>query len=563
MKKNKNENKKYDKKASEFDAYFSKFGLMWTGVSKKRLFVLIIFICAYAFLQGVHDDYISGLPDAIIGGYLSHFLLYYVGLLVAWIIAEFVLDICEYLLCEEYECSGREIYFRIMNETKPETLRKYNTGYIAGLVDKFTFTRENLALALISLPLDVVYTAYMLTRLGSYDIVYAGVGILIFVLSNTLRVFFNKIGTEKAIALANSESEYASIFLDSGTNIGTVQKMQAFDFMDGRLNKQQLKCMKAAFADILIGDGGFIVQKSVTYAFLPLCLLISANLGDAWPISFYIYLGLCQIRFIHSSRQLAECIKRYVKYSGSYRKLNSILHKGVARQPLADTEFECAEVRDLDYSYDREDIETKKKERIRVRIPAFRINKGDKVCICGESGQGKTTLLNILSGEIESENVYINGEQSLKRLPCVFISQDTEIFDMSLRDNLRLGNEDITDELIIEMLGDVGLKEWFDRQPEGLDVRLGERGVFVSTGQRQRLNLIRGLLKTGEEIYLLDEPTSNVDETTELKMIDVINKHLSDKTLIVVTHRPNIMRICNRFYVFKDGVLSEQEGTEI
>ena len=102
-----------------------------------------------------------------------------------------------------------------------------------------------------------------------------------------------------------------------------------------------------------------------------------------------------------------------------------------------------------------------------------------------------------------------------------------------------------------------GLKDWLDHQKDGLNTRLGERGVFVSTGQRQRLNLIRGLLIEDKEIYLLDEPTSNVDEQTEEKMINLIKEVLKNKTVIIVTHRPKIKAICNRNYVFKDSVLRE------
>ena len=126
-----------------------------------------------------------------------------------------------------------------------------------------------------------------------------------------------------------------------------------------------------------------------------------------------------------------------------------------------------------------------------------------------------------------------------------------------------VGAKDISDELLIdydELLIDyiekVGLKNWFDRQKDGLDTLLGERGVFVSTGQRQRLNLIRGLLRRDKEIYLLDEPTSNVDAETEEKMIELIKTVLKDKTVVVVTHRPKIIDICDNCYKFENSILS-------
>ena len=88
---------------------------------------------------------------------------------------------------------------------------------------------------------------------------------------------------------------------------------------------------------------------------------------------------------------------------------------------------------------------------------------------------------------------------------------------------------------------------------------MGERGVFVFTGQRQRLNLVRGLLIQDKEVYLLDEPTSNVDEETEQKMIEAIQEYLQGKTVVIVTHRAAIKKICNKAYKFTDSVLGKQE----
>ena len=225
------------------------------------------------------------------------------------------------------------------------------------------------------------------------------------------------------------------------------------------------------------------------------------------------------------------------------------------RNQLDENDFVSARIEDLDFSYQIEKCDIEK--LVHINIPLFELNRGDITCIYGESGQGKTTLLHILSGEIETDNVYINGEKTDKRLECVFIAQDTEILDMSLRDNLVLGSKNISDELLIDYIEKVGLKNWFDRQKDGLDTLLGERGVFVSTGQRQRLNLIRGLLRKDKEIYLLDEPTSNVDIETEDKMIELIKTVLKEKTVVIVTHRPKIIEICNNIYKFENSRLEK------
>jgi ABC-type transport system involved in cytochrome bd biosynthesis fused ATPase/permease subunit len=270
--------------------------------------------------------------------------------------------------------------------------------------------------------------------------------------------------------------------------------------------------------------------------------------------AFFSLLAVVSIQIVHISKNIARTLSVYARFKGTRDKIDLIINNENVRQSLETKEFESAAILDLDYTYD----DKYTKNTIHIRIPEFHVDKGDIICIHGESGQGKTTLLHVLSGEIESDCVYLNGDKTDKRIECVFIAQDTEILDMSIKDNLALGNANITDEMLVDHLAAVGLKDWYDCQEQGLDTILGERGVFVSTGQRQRLNLIRGLLINDKEIYLLDEPTSNVDDQTEDAMIELIKNALKDKTAIIVTHKPKIKNICNHSYAFNGGVLSKE-----
>ena len=113
----------------------------------------------------------------------------------------------------------------------------------------------------------------------------------------------------------------------------------------------------------------------------------------------------------------------------------------------------------------------------------------------GESGQGKTTILNVLSGiyPLNSGNILIdNQEVKDKKLDVVYISQEVDLFDLSIRDNITLG-KDISEEKILSLFEDAGLMEWYKNLNNGLEEIVGEKGVKLSAGQRQRLNLIRGI----------------------------------------------------------------------
>ena len=194
----------------------------------------------------------------------------------------------------------------------------------------------------------------------------------------------------------------------------------------------------------------------------------------------------------------------------------------------------------------------------KIYLPNFDFNKGDKISIMGESGQGKTTILNVLSGlyDLNSGKIIIdNKEVTDKRLDIVYISQEVELFNLSIRDNLTLG-KNISDKKILELFEDAGLMEWYSNLENGLDEMVGEKGVRLSAGQRQRLNIIRGIL-INKDVYFFDEPTSNLDKESEEKIVSMIDKYLNAKTYLIVTHRDAIKRLCNKHYVFEEHTMKE------
>ena len=198
------------------------------------------------------------------------------------------------------------------------------------------------------------------------------------------------------------------------------------------------------------------------------------------------------------------------------------------------------------------------KDSTKIKIPEFILSKGDKISIIGESGQGKTTVMNILAGLYPLENGKLlidNKNMKDTRLDLVFVSQEVELFDLSIRDNLCLG-KNISDEILFQLLDEAGLMGWYKELPEGLDTMVGERGIKLSAGQKQRLNIIRGIL-IDKDLYFFDEPTSNLDVISEEKIISMIDKYLKNKTYVIVTHRDKLKELCNRNYFFNNHMMVE------
>lgn len=185
------------------------------------------------------------------------------------------------------------------------------------------------------------------------------------------------------------------------------------------------------------------------------------------------------------------------------------------------------------------------------------------MCISGLSGQGKSTFLNIFANFCNPQQGQrmIDGKpyeyfsRSFFAAHMAMISQEVEMFSLSVRDNIALG-ETISDEHIIDVLREVDLHEWILGLADGLGTLVGEKGIKLSAGQKQRVNLVRGLL-LDRDIFLLDEPTSHLDRETEEKVIQFLEKRLEGKTAVIVSHRPAVQRLCSRFYEFSGHEMHE------
>ncbi len=193
------------------------------------------------------------------------------------------------------------------------------------------------------------------------------------------------------------------------------------------------------------------------------------------------------------------------------------------------------------------------------------IPHGTNAAVVGPSGSGKSTVVNLLLRfwDPDSGRVLIDGtdirEAALdslrKQIGIVF--QDTFIFNTSLRDNIRIGKPDATDDEVMEAIRGAQLEPFLEAQPEGLDTVLGERGSRMSGGQRQRIAIARALLRN-PKILILDEATSALDAHTEAEIQETLLKFVKGRTTIAITHRLSSAVHADTIYVFESGRLVEQ-----
>ena len=187
------------------------------------------------------------------------------------------------------------------------------------------------------------------------------------------------------------------------------------------------------------------------------------------------------------------------------------------------------------------------------------IPKGKSVGIKGASGAGKSTIVDILLGLLHAQkgeitcdgaNIFSNYESWLSQIG--YIPQFIYLIDESIRDNIAFGidEREIDDARIREVAAEAQLLEFIDSLPEGLDTKIGDRGVRLSGGQRQRIGIARALYHN-PEILVFDEATSALDNETEAALMGAINSFHGRKTMIIIAHRLNTIENCDLIYEVK------------
>jgi ATP-binding cassette, subfamily C, bacterial CydC len=174
----------------------------------------------------------------------------------------------------------------------------------------------------------------------------------------------------------------------------------------------------------------------------------------------------------------------------------------------------------------------------------LRLEPGRRVALVGPSGAGKTTVVNLLVRFLDPEagRVTLGGrdlreyrQEDVRRAIAV-AGQDSHLFSTTIRDNVRLGRTDATDDEIEEALRQARILDWVRTLPDGWDTLVGEEGRELSGGQRQRLVIARGLL-AGAPVLVLDEPTAHLDAATAERLIDDVVDAVPDRSLLLITHR--------------------------
>ncbi len=214
-------------------------------------------------------------------------------------------------------------------------------------------------------------------------------------------------------------------------------------------------------------------------------------------------------------------------------------------------------LRDVRFSYG-DDIST-------LKGVSMEAKEGQMVALVGHTGAGKSTVINLLtrfyeadSGLISIDGVPINDlKKSTLRQATGYVTQESFLFNGSVRENLLLAREDATEEDMWHALGAANATSFVEALPRQLDTNVGERGVKLSVGEKQRIAIARVILKN-PPILLLDEATASVDTETEKLIQGALEKLMANRTSFVIAHRLSTVRNADRIYVLDHGTVVEE-----
>ena len=324
---------------------------------------------------------------------------------------------------------------------------------------------------------------------------------------------------------------------NSFLSIDTIKTYSAKDYILSFFSQERERYNELEMTTIKIDAGRLTLSNFANNLFIYVslfylgyqCIKGNLSIGEVLVFIYLIKQILIPVEVIF--RWMLRIVSSNVAWSRVYEILE--IKEGQEFYSSHDFEINNFSIENINYSYDEESniIENR----------SIHIKKEDIGFISGESGSGKTTLLKILLGLYQSKTAKYSindGENSINSLRglSAYAPSDFQLFNMSIYENLTLGNDEITKDDCIEILSKLGFGDWIQSLPHGLDTVLTEGAQNLSGGQKQVINNARAILQE-KEIIILDEPFSALDVEKEKRLATLINENKQKRIFIFTSHR--------------------------
>lgn len=366
-------------------------------------------------------------------------------------------------------------------------------------------------------------------------------------------IITSKIGNELGLEIRNDLGDLNTNVLDSIRGIEELEQYQnsqrTMDLLKQRTHdlteKQDIlnryQSMMRLLVDLIIMMSGFaLLYFGRTLDFNILLLVFTLHMSSFGPVIALSNLSGDLYHTLASGQRILDLLDEKPQVNEVWDGTNEA--------------FEEASVRDVTFSYDNEII----LDEINMTITKNKI-----IALTGESGAGKSTILKLLMRfwDVNEGSVNINDQDiksvTTRHLRSIesMMSQDTDIFKDTIKNNIAFVKPDASDEEIYEAAQHASVHDFIMSLPLGYDTMMEELGSNLSSGERQRIGLARIFLHGGD-LILLDEPTSNLDSLNEAIILKSIVEYKHNKTIVIVSHRASTLKIADEVWNLEDGKLN-------
>ena len=355
------------------------------------------------------------------------------------------------------------------------------------------------------------------------------------------------------------------VFDNLQENIEQIEQIKSYNLEDRMLN-DFFKKLNASTKQKTKGEVVAGTLTGIAAAILKLGIIsvavIGVNMLMAGEVSVLVY-----IAFLMLTASIYLPIEGIITFMSMIVMLDAVVGriKEIKTMPVQEGKKDIdiknydIEFKDVYFGYDDYSV---------INGVSFTAKQGEITALIGSSGSGKTTLTKLAARfwDIDKGKILIGGEDIgkidpetlLKNFSIVF--QDVTLFNSSIKDNIKIGKKDATDEEIIRAAKIARCYEFIDKMPDGIDTVIGENGQRLSGGERQRISIARAILKDAP-IILLDEATASLDVENESLIQEALSELIKEKTAIVIAHRLRTIRNANKIVLLNAGKI-EAIGTD-
>lgn len=355
------------------------------------------------------------------------------------------------------------------------------------------------------------------------------------------------------------------VFDNLQENIEQIEQIKSYNLEDRMLNdffeKLNASTKQKTKGEVVAGTLTGIATAILKLGIISVAV-IGVNMLMAGEVSVLVY-----IAFLMLTASIYLPIEGIITFMSMIVMLDAVVGriKEIKTMPVQEGKKDIdiknydIEFKDVYFGYDDYSV---------INGVSFTAKQGKITALIGSSGSGKTTLTKLAARfwDIDKGKILIGGEDIgkidpetlLKNFSIVF--QDVILFNSSIKDNIKIGKKDATDEEIIRAAKIARCYEFIDKMPDGIDTVIGENGQRLSGGERQRISIARAILKDAP-IILLDEATASLDVENESLIQEALSELIKEKTAIVIAHRLRTIRNANKIVLLNAGKI-EAIGTD-